>query len=126
MAATSNHHQSSYTGATAYVPFSASPKRVPIRTSRKIGRNEPCPCGRTKMVEDSKGDPREFVNVGVPGEIDVSLIQRRLKYKNCCGHPDNQKAMIAAKKHVFKFCRDLFERLAKKVSLAKKFIGPFK
>ncbi len=110
-----------------YYPFSEQEKfkRQPIRSKRKIGRNEPCPCGRYKMVEDSKGDPREFVNVGVPGEIDVSLIQRRLKYKNCCGHIDNQRNTLMAKRHILAFVRDLCNRPAKKEGLISKFKNLF-
>ncbi|NLV85857.1 MAG: preprotein translocase subunit SecA [Clostridiales bacterium] len=39
-----------------------STKRQPVKAEKKIGRNEPCPCG--KMKEDGS---------------------RRLKYKECCG-----------------------------------------
>jgi preprotein translocase subunit SecA len=39
----------------------ARPKRQPIRVEKKVGRNEPCPCGRIR--EDGKP----------------------IKYKSCCG-----------------------------------------
>lgn len=49
------------------------------RRSRKIGRNEPCPCGR--MDQDSQ-------------EL------RPLKYKRCCGNIDNQRMMMAVRRHI--------------------------
>ena len=100
-------------------------KRQPIRSKRKIGRNEPCPCGRYKMVEG----PRQFQEVfmaddGVYPMVNP-LIKRRLKYKNCCGHIDSQRATFMAKHHILSFVRDLFYRPAKREGLIGKFKNLF-
>ena len=104
-------------------------KRQPIRSKRKIGRNEPCPCGRYKMVEDSSSPQYTFTNDHSGDEgyhpVQNPLIQRRLKYKNCCGHPDNQRATFMAKRHIISFARDLYNRPAKKEGLISKFKNLF-
>lgn len=59
---------------------------TPIRRrTRKIGRNESCPCGRTREVE-------------VAG-VKVSL---HIKYKRCCGKIENQRMMAAVRRHISK------------------------
>jgi hypothetical protein len=82
------------------------------------------------MIEDSNGDPREMMfGQGKPREKMVQvtnpLIQRRLKYKNCCGHIDNQRATVAARRHIMTFARDLYYRPAKKEGLISKFKNLF-
>lgn len=52
-------------GAVGNLGGDASLKKQPVKKAEKIGRNDPCPCGR--MKEDGS---------------------RRLKYKECCGRND--------------------------------------
>lgn len=53
------------------------------RRSRKVARNEPCPCGRTKLTQ------LEFNQQFVP-----------VKYKHCCGKIENQRMMAAVRRHI--------------------------
>lgn len=56
------------------------------RRSRKIGRNEPCPCGRTKEVVKLHADHIPFAPA--------------MKYKHCCGKIENQRMMAAVRRHI--------------------------
>lgn len=51
------------------------------RRSRKVGRNEPCPCGRVR-------------------EIDTGAVYVPIKYKRCCGKIENQRMMAAVRRHI--------------------------
>ncbi len=75
------------------------------KKSRKIGRNEPCPCGRTKQ------DGYEMLPV---------------KWKHCCGDPDNQRMMRAVQQHISSFIRQMFVSKKKKKSKLSKLAGFFR
>jgi len=67
------------------------------RQHRKIGRNEPCPCGRTREVTGVEPDqikhatftlvPRHMADGTVKSTTVMSV---PVKFKHCCGDIDNQ------------------------------------
>lgn len=68
------------------------------RRSRKIGRNEPCPCGRTKWKEVPI--PAEYLTEGDDDEMKTMQTQVPIKYKRCCGKIENQRMMAAVRRHI--------------------------
>jgi hypothetical protein len=59
------------------------------RQSRKIGRNEPCPCGRTK--ERVESIPAEEWTYCGDQPIKTRVVIVPMKYKHCCGDVFNQR-----------------------------------
>lgn len=60
-------------------------KLKPIRRRyRKTGRNEPCPCGRTKEL------PMSQDTIIIEGDGPLPPRRVSVKYKHCCGNIDNQ------------------------------------
>lgn len=64
------------------------------RSSRKIGRNEPCPCGR--MRETAAIDPEHLSSAVFSQEPDkdgkmFTVTKVPVKYKHCHGDIDNQR-----------------------------------
>ncbi len=78
-------------------------KLKPIRRrSRKIGRNEACPCGRTKMVmRRLEKYQSKFIAPSFLTEI-AEEVQVPMKYKHCCGKIENQRMMAAVRRHIGK------------------------
>ncbi|MBW8002591.1 MAG: hypothetical protein FVQ80_11315 [Planctomycetes bacterium] len=76
-------------------------KLKPIRRqSRKIGRNEPCPCGRTKMITRRLDKYQgRFIS---PFDYDdtTEMVRVPIKYKHCCGKIENQRMMAAVRRHI--------------------------
>ncbi len=68
------------------------------RKSRRIGRNELCPCGRTKWIEVPVLDEYFYEDgrsMPVKGEVQVHV-----KWKHCCGDIDNQRKIAAVKRNI--------------------------
>ena len=101
-----------------------------VRQSRKIGRNEPCPCGKTKEVPLAAGEetvldgrggltsPMTF-GKGSEREKEVTLTRKvRVKYKHCHGNEQNQakRKLIADK--INQYFYDMTHRKSKKAKLA--------
>lgn len=77
-------------------------KLQPIRhRKRKIGRNENCPCGRTKeqIVTTVTG---VYSHGGIAEDTEPFDIKRTvpMKYKRCCGKIENQRMMAAVRRHI--------------------------
>jgi hypothetical protein len=104
------------------------------RKSRKIGRNEPCPCGRireTDAIDEDHLKHAEFSRVqsNAASNIDDTTFKTvarvPMKYKNCCGDPDNQRSMRAVQYHISSFINRLVAKRKKK-SFISKLAGFFK
>lgn len=61
------------------------------RKNRKIGRNEPCPCGRTKEVPDTEAMKEVFCVAADGDTVNMVTKQVPVKYKHCHGDTDNQR-----------------------------------
>lgn len=93
-------------------------KLQPIRrTSRKVGRNEPCPCGKTKDVL-VPNDDGSFTLDGNAGVVDVINTKVRVKYKHCHGNEQYQTKMRLVKDKMNQFFYDLTHNKPKKAKLA--------
>lgn len=92
-------------------------KLTPIhRSNRKIGRNEPCPCGRTKDVFEPSSDG-SFTLSG-HGEIATECRKVRVKYKHCHGNELVQAKMKFVKDKMNQYLYDLTHSKPKKAKLA--------
>lgn len=92
-------------------------KLTPIRrSSRKIGRNEPCPCGRTKDVYQPASDGS--FTLGGHGEITTECVKVRMKYKHCHGNEMYQKKAKLVKDKMQQYFYDLTHSKPKKAKLA--------
>lgn len=86
------------------------------RSSRKIGRNEPCPCGRTK--EAVVADAGELFLDG-HGTVKKTVgPQVRVKYKHCHGNAEFQKKQRLVKNKLSQYFYDLTHVKPKKPTLA--------
>ena len=73
----------------AKVVVAMPPRELPMIKEYKIGRNDPCPCGATRVVDHGKNDGIEVMLNGVVEIMDKpclhNIISRiPIKYKNCC------------------------------------------
>ena len=96
------------------------------RKRRKIGRNEPCPCGRTKqrrVVESDKAHVYKYVDLGVDAGI---LVDFPVKYKHCCGNIINQRPVTRAKRSVADATRKALGFKKDRRSLLQKLAALFK
>lgn len=79
-------------------------KLQPIRRrKRKTGRNESCPCGRTKEVEIKLNEMqiKSYMAYRDSGEsIEKVMAKIPIKYKHCCGKIENQRMMAAVRRHI--------------------------
>ena len=85
------------------------------RKSRKVGRNEPCPCGRTKFVEVPVKDEyftQDGKQIPVMDEVEVAI-----KFKHCHGDRDN---MVKANK-IQNYLRQHFTSILNKPRKVSKF-----
>lgn len=89
--------------------------------SRKIGRNEDCPCGRTKIrVIDN---PLYYIE----GEFDGEPIEIRvpMKYKHCCGDIAHKKVVARAKQNIANVVRSILGFRKDRRSWLRRIIGFF-
>jgi hypothetical protein len=87
------------------------------RSSRKVGRNEPCPCGKTKDVLVPDSDGSLTLNGG--GEvINVINTKVRVKYKHCHGNEQFQNKSRLIKQAMEKFFYNMTHNKPKKAKLA--------
>ena len=100
-------------------------KLKPIRRrSRKIGRNEPCPCGRTKEVLE-RADQQVPIAVEDGHVINAVEFTVPLEYKHCCGKIENQRMMAAVRRHISQTIYNAMHG-PKKASKLRKIINLFK
>lgn len=93
------------------------------RKHRKIGRNEPCPCGRTKETVRDEAIIADGVTVGFHKN---KTVQVPVKYKHCCGHIDNQRRAVMIRRYMDGFLARLFNQgQGKKKSKLRKIINLF-
>ncbi len=98
------------------------------RRHRKIGRNEPCPCGRTKEVEVKLFEVQAKTYGMILGKdepVDTMMTKVPLKYKHCCGNIDNQRMMAAVRRHISRTIYDVMHG-PKKVSNLRRIVNLFK
>jgi hypothetical protein len=96
------------------------------RKSRKIGRNEDCPCGRTKtrrVLVDVVTDVYKYVsldaNVG-------ALVSIPMKFKHCCGSTSNMKLVTKAKRNIANVIRKALGHKKNRRSLLQRLASFFK
>ncbi len=101
-------------------------KLKPIRRrSRKIGRNEPCPCGRTKQVIVAEA-PTDWKESGDGlGEVVTETCTVPIKYKHCCGKIENQRMMAAVRRHISRTIAEVMHG-PKQTSKLRKIVDFFK
>ena len=90
------------------------------RSSRKIGRNEPCPCGRTKTR--IVANPLHYIE----GEFDGEPIELEVpvKFKHCHGDRDNMKKAAKIQNYLRQHFTDILNKprpVSKLKALATKF-----
>ncbi len=88
------------------------------RQNRKIGRNESCPCGRTKEVDIVANKAQEMILNGSGDPIETFKGSVRVKYKHCHGNEVNQRKMKFVKDKINQYFYDLTHNKPKKAKLA--------
>jgi hypothetical protein len=98
------------------------------RQHRKIGRNEACPCGKTKEVMSQSMQDAMFI--AKDGEsVAADMIQVPVKFKNCCGDPDNMRKVAKIKNFLRQHFVDILNKpreTSKLQAVAKKIKSLFK
>lgn len=96
------------------------------RQKRKIRRNEPCPCGRTKEVEVELFEVQRGVYAALTGKEPTEMVTIKvpIKYKRCCGKIENQRMTAAVQRHI---SRTIYNAVhSKKVSRLRRALDLFK
>ena len=97
------------------------------RSSRKIGRNEPCPCGRTKEVM-LKQDDLEYKMEPLLDDGREVAVQVPIKFKHCHGDTDNMKKAAKIQNYLRQHFTDILNKprkASKLKALATKFKSLF-
>ena len=100
---------------------------------RKIGRNEPCPCGRmheTKAFDEDHTKRAVFTHEPIsndPGEQCFTVIAHMPnKYKHCCGNVVNQRPVARAKRNIADVIRSVLGFKKDRRSMLQKLAAFFK
>jgi hypothetical protein len=99
-----------------------------LRQSRKIGRNEPCPCGRTKEVADTAAMKDVFSVADDGATVAMKVKQVPIKFKHCHGDTDNMKKANKIQNYLRKHFVDILNKprkVSKLQTLATKFKSLF-
>ena len=100
--------------------------------NRKIGRNEPCPCGRmyeTKAFDEDHTKNATFTHEPASKDPDNKcfhvVAHLPMKYKHCCGDMEHKKVVTKAKRNIANAIRSMLGFRRDRRSWLKRIIGFF-